>query len=83
MKDTSPDVEARYRRMILARSPADRLRMACRMFTTAKTLAKAGLEAEHGLLERGALRRQIFLRFYGADFPPAARDRIADVISRT
>ena len=38
MKDTSDAIEAKFREMILARSPSERLAMACGMFATAKEL---------------------------------------------
>ncbi|MDA2927229.1 hypothetical protein MYX78_08355, partial [Acidobacteria bacterium AH-259-G07] len=69
MRDTPTTVEAKFREMILARSPAERLAMACQMFATGKALIGAGLVQEYGHLERRELRRHIFLRLYGQDFP--------------
>ena len=63
MNDTSPDVDELYRRMLLRRSPVERLGMACRMFSSARALARAGMPATSG----AQARRQIFLRLYAAD----------------
>ena len=65
MRDTSPEVEQLYRRILLARSPADRLAMACDMFTTGRALAIAGLRATSsthldGLLLKKALLRRLY-----------------------
>lgn len=76
MKDTSPSVEARYRAMLLALSPAERLAMATRMFQTAKALAIAGIRAEHGDLSPDELREKLFLRFYGQDFTESEQAKI-------
>ena len=75
MTDTSPDVEARYRERILALSPAARLGMASRMFSTARTLAMAGLRFEPG----GSLsiQERLFRRLYGKDFSEQEAERIA------
>lgn len=76
MNDDPMDIEERFRKMIMARSPQDRLAMACRMFATAKALVRAGIEKEHGLLRPDELREQVFLRFYGQDLGKAERTTI-------
>ena len=69
MRDTSEDVEKRYRSMLLALEPAERLKMGCRMFSTARALVSAGIRHElKGKAGPGEIRRKIFLRFYGNDF---------------
>jgi hypothetical protein len=65
VNDTPPEVDELYRRMLLRRSPEDRLRMACRMFSAARTLARAGMPAASG----AHLRRLMLLRLYSADLP--------------
>ena len=74
MSDTPPDVEARYRELLLARSPGERLRMGADMFTTARELCLAALRAQG----ETDLRVGLFLRFYGAEFPPEQRDAIVE-----
>jgi len=61
MTDTPPEVDERYRQMLLALSPGERVRMVCRMFATGRALMKAGL-ASKGEAEQ---RREIFTRLYG------------------
>jgi hypothetical protein len=65
MNDTPPDVDELYRRMLLRRSPAERLCMACRMFSSARALARAGMPVTSG----AQIRRRMFLRLYAADMP--------------
>lgn len=65
MNDTPPDVDELYRRMLLRRSPVERLCMACRMFSSARVLARAGMPATSS----EQTRRQMFLRLYAADVP--------------
>jgi len=76
MKDTPPEVEARYREMIMSRSPAERLTMATRMFMTAKSLVRAGLKASGETIPPEEMPGRIFLRFYGHEFGPAEKERI-------
>jgi len=71
VNDTPPDVDELYRRMFLRRSPAERLCMACRMFSSARALVRAGMPATSG----AQIRRQIFLRLYAADMPD---DRLSE-----
>jgi len=65
VNDTPPDVDELYRRMILRRSPEERLGMACRMFSSARALARAGMPAASG----AQARRQMLLRLYAEDLP--------------
>lgn len=76
MNDDPMDIEERFRKIIMARSPQDRLAMACRMFATAKSLVRAGIEKEHGLLRPDKLREHVFLRLYGQDLGKAERTTI-------
>ena len=65
MNDTLPEVDELYRSMLLRRSPEERLGMACRMFSSARALARAGMPLAPG----AQMRRQVFLRLYAADMP--------------
>ena len=81
MKDTSDAIEAKFREMILARSPSECLAMACGMFATAKELVRAGILQESGDLDPTELRRRIFLRLYGDDFEAAEKDKIIRLLA--
>ena len=80
--DTTPEMEARYREMIMALSPGDRVAMGCQMFNTAKALVVAGLEAEENP-EGLSMPARIFLRIYGNDFEPDERARIVAVLNNS
>jgi hypothetical protein len=75
MTDTSADVEREYRRRLLERPGAERLKMGCSMFTTALVFVRAAIRTA-GLSPSGE-RRALFERLYGTDFAPADRERIA------
>lgn len=76
MSDTSPEMEARYRAMLLARSPEERLRMACSMFSSARRLVVASILAANPSASPAVIRGELFLRFYGHEFDEEARQRI-------
>lgn len=78
MKDTTKATEELFTRMLLDLAPAERLAMACRMFSAAKALVLAGVSAA-GSLSAAEARGLVFLRFYGRDFDQAKR---AGVLSR-
>ncbi len=46
MSDTSPKIEQLYNKMLLSKSPSERLRMTSRMYDSAKKLAISGLLRE-------------------------------------
>lgn len=80
MKDTGAETEALYRSLLAQRSGEERLLMAGRMFDSARTLVRASLAAQGLSADPAATRVAMFLRFYGTDFDPATRDRIAEML---
>jgi len=74
LNDTSPEMAARWRALLMQRSGAERVRMGDDMFAMARQIMTASLEAQG---YRGVeLRKQIFLRTYRNDFTPEALDKI-------
>jgi hypothetical protein len=67
MTDTSPEFERRYREMLMARSPEERMAMAARMFDTARAMVLASFPPDLSHEER---RRRLFERLYGHEIPP-------------
>jgi hypothetical protein len=68
MTDTSPEMAERYRSMLLARSPSERVIMAAQMFDAARAIVLASFPPNLSPDER---RRRIFARLYGDDVPAA------------
>ncbi len=68
--------EDRMRKLMAQRTPAERLRMCSRMFAGARTLMQAGMAQQEGRKNASDMRRQLFLRLYGADFSENQRDTI-------
>lgn len=79
--DTSPDMQDKYRKLLMALSPGERVIKCCGMFNAAKALAVAGLEDEEnpdGL----SLKARLFLCLYRDDFSREDRDRIVATLDR-
>ena len=76
MNDTPPDVAAAFTALFMARTPSDRVTMACEMFDLARTLVIAGIRADRPDISEDDLRVAVFERTYGGDFSPEARARI-------
>ena len=76
MTDTPPEVMQRYRAMLLGRSPEERLKMGCSMGATARVLVRASILVQDPYAPPAAVRRALFLRFYGHEFQAAERERI-------
>ena len=83
MKDTPPAIERKFREMLLKRSGEERLKMGCSMYATARALAKAALLQRHPGARPAELKRLLFLHFYGVDFEPDERERIAIALSKS
>ncbi len=82
MSDTSVEVARKYREMLLQRSGADRLKMGCSMFATARALVVASLREREPSASPAALRQGVFLRFYGTEFGMDERERIVAWLGR-
>jgi hypothetical protein len=65
MKDTTPEVEALHRALVMARPPEERFLMGIRMFDAARAMVLASLPPG---LPPDELRRRLFARLY-ADLP--------------
>jgi hypothetical protein len=72
----------RYRAMLLARAPEERLKMGCSMGATARALVRASVLAQDPHASPAAVRRAVFLRFYGHEFEAAERERILAWLAR-
>jgi len=68
MKDTPPEMEERYRAMLLQKTGEERLKMGLSMHATAKAFVKASILEKDPNISPTALRQALFLRFYGEDF---------------
>ena len=82
MKDTPPGIERKFRKMLLERSGQERLKMGCSMHATAQALAKASISQQHPGAHPAQFKRLLFLHFYGTDFEPKERKRIASALAR-
>jgi len=84
MTDTPPHIEKLQREMLMRRSGAERLAMGCRMFAAARRLMRASLGDADGVDDSPDMRVKLFLRTYGRDFEPQARDRsVARLLAAT
>ncbi len=72
MSDTSPEIAAMVRRMMLARPPEDRLLMGSRMFDAARFMVLASLPGGLSELE---VKIRLCERFYGTEVNLAAFSR--------
>jgi hypothetical protein len=82
VKDTPAVIERKFRQMLMKRSGEERLKMGCSMHATAQALAKAWISQQHPGARPAELKRLLFLHFYGTDFEPDERKRIASVLSK-
>ena len=76
MKDTSPEMESRYRALIMERSGEERLIMGCSMFDAAKALMQAGILDQNPHVSPTEIRRALFIQLYGHEFDAESRAKI-------
>ena len=76
-KDTPAAVQKMSHDLLMRRTPAERVRMACSMQATARAIIRAGIPDDAWDTEKD-LRIEVFKRFYREDFTPAEMDRIVE-----
>ena len=82
MKDTPPAIERKFRQMLMERPGAERLKMGCSMHATAQALVRASILQADPAASPAALRKALFLRFYGQDFDAATRKKILQALAK-
>ncbi len=76
MNDTHPEIAARFRNLMRAKSNEQRLLMGCSMFDAAKQIAQSAVYSQRPSITPEEMRKEIFLRFYGKEFSKADREKI-------
>ena len=76
MNDTPPDVDHRYRALLMQRSGEERMLIGDSMYAAARALVRASILAATPHASPAQSRQQIFLRFYGHEFDAHTRDKI-------
>lgn len=76
MRDTSVEIDEKYRAMLMARSGEERLKMGDSMYATARALVTASILERDPSASSAALRQALFIRFYGHEFDATTRERI-------
>ena len=82
MKDTTPEVDAKFTQLLLDTSPAERIQMACSMFSLARTVVESSIRNEKPHYDELEMKIEIFTRFYGSDFEGPIRERILEYFVR-
>jgi hypothetical protein len=76
MNDTPPEMDERYRAMLLQRTGEERLIMGCAMRDTARAVVEAALREQDPNATVETIRKGVFLRFYGHEFDRETRAKI-------
>ena len=76
MNDTSPEMESRYRAMIMERSGEERLKIGCSMFDAAKAMMQAGILDRNPHVSPAEIRRVLFMQLYGHEFDVDSLEKI-------
>ncbi len=82
MRDTSPEMERQFVEMMMRRTGQERLKMGFSMFNMARRQVVASIKMSKPNADGKEIRKDIFLRFYGEDFPPETQQKIFRQIER-
>lgn len=76
MNDTNPKVLFRFRQMLMAKKPQERLLMGCSMFDAAKKIVRSAILEQQPDISPKRMKAEIFLRFYGEEFSGTEKEKI-------
>jgi len=82
VKDTPPAIEWKFRQMLMERPGVERVKVGCSMHATAQALVRASILQADPAASPAALRKALFLRFYGQDFDAATRKKILQALAK-
>jgi hypothetical protein len=82
MNDTPPEINERFRTMLMARTGEERLIMGCAMRDSARMIVEASLRAKDPQATAQTIRKGLFLRFYGHEFDADTHAKILAAIDR-
>ncbi|OGQ16901.1 MAG: hypothetical protein A3B70_00855 [Deltaproteobacteria bacterium RIFCSPHIGHO2_02_FULL_40_11] len=81
MNDTRPEISKKIRHLMKQKSGEERMLMGFSMFQAAKEMVLASLHANKTILTPNALKKELFLRFYGNDFDAETKTKILSKLS--
>lgn len=83
MNDTSPEMDAKMRELMRAKSPSERAQMGWSMFITSRILVREAILRENPTISEVDLRKEFFLKFYGDDCSQEMKDLFFKYVEQT
>ena len=80
MEDTSPEMKRKHLEILMAKTPGERLMMACEQTDSLHNLTEFLIAQEFPNLSLPELKAATFKRFYQGDFPKEQLEIIAESI---
>ena len=80
MNDTSLKIEQKTKELMREKTPEDRLKMGCSMFSFSKTIIQSSLQGANNI-HPSELKKKLFLRLYGKDMNEDNRKKITAYFS--
>lgn len=79
-KDTNPAVTSQFYKLIMKKSPNERVVMGCSMFNTSRQIVKSAILQKYPKIVEKDLKKELFLRFYGMEFSSAQKSKITKAL---
>lgn len=75
-KDTSPAAASQFYKLIMKKTPSERVIMGCSMFNASRQIVKSAILSQSPKLSEKEIKKELFLRFYGMEFNAAQKSKI-------
>lgn len=81
MSDTHPRIARQFVNLIMSKSNEQRLLMGCSMYDTARQIVQSAIRNQNPTITSDAMKKEIFLRFYGQQFSRQEKERILPLLT--
>ncbi len=82
MNDTHPKTAQRFVNLMMSKSNEQRLFMGFSMYDTARQIVQNAICNQNPTITSDAMKKEIFLRFYGQQFSQAQIERILPMLTQ-
>ena len=80
MRDTSPEIQKQFIKMMGKKIGQERLLMGFSMFDMARGIVISSIKSKNKDANLKTIRSEIFLRFYGSDFPNNKKEILKEIL---
>ncbi|MBM4054583.1 MAG: hypothetical protein FJ264_07915 [Planctomycetes bacterium] len=81
MHDTHPEIELKFKELMMKKTPEERLKMGCSMFGFAKAIIQSSIQQNRENITSSELKEKLFSRLYAKEMDESKKEKITAYFS--